>query len=81
MKAPLPPACPLCRSERGLWMRTPSGLTRCICARGRILAAGKVRRVMGRPGNAAVRTLPERAHFATAPPVHFDGKLAATGEQ
>ena len=26
MKAPLPPACPLCRPERGLWMRTPSGL-------------------------------------------------------
>ena len=68
MKAPLPPACPLCRSERGLWMRTPSGLTRCICARGRMLASGKVKRVTG------------RGQAFTAPPVH-DGKLAAAGEQ
>lgn len=45
----LPPSCPACRPYRGLWRRTADGsLARCDCARGRMLSAGKVKRVMGR---------------------------------
>lgn len=90
-RIPLPPACPLCRAYRGLWRRTADGsLARCECARGRMLATGKVKRVMGRvrvgaAPNASQQQMLEGQYKAagprSAPPVPmFDGKLAAAGK-
>ena len=84
--APLPPACPLCRPYGGRWRSVEGGLARCLCPRGEALAAGKVKRVMGRAGKAASDQRPSLLDGSTslvrlAPPVQqHDGKMAATGE-
>jgi len=88
-QSPLPPARPLCRPERGLWMRIPEGLKRCVCVRGRMLASGKVKRLRGRAGERAYGAVGNQVRDSRAsagnpeapPPVNFDGKLAAAGEQ
>lgn len=78
--AALPPMCPDCRPFAGLWRRNVEGdLERCGCPRGRMLAAGKVKRLRGRAGNAA--EVVSQPYCKTAPPVRYDGRMAATGEQ
>ena len=84
-RIPLPPACPRCAPFRGLWRMTAGGLARCSCERGRMLGAGKVKRVMpGRVQNRAEEILPGCLETDTSrPPVREvrDGKLAACGDQ
>ena len=84
-RLPLPRACPLCRAYSGLWRMTADGLARCSCERGRMLAAGKIKRVMGRGATTAgrpqaVEANPEYGRRSVPPVPMFDGKLAAAGK-
>ena len=79
---PLPPPCSECRPYGGRWRSTDVGLGRCVCPRGVMLAAGKVRRV--RPTRVAVgphavldAVDPRRGQIGSD---FKDGKAAACGE-
>jgi hypothetical protein len=86
---PLPSPCPLCRPYGGRWRSTDDGLGRCLCPRGVMLAAGKVKRVRppvsGKRDIHAVKYSPLNPHAvsrggAESVQVH-DGKMSATGEK